>query len=194
MPNWCNNTVEIGHTDPAKLKELMDAFNEGKFCHYAIPVPEELNIVAGRVGADEDEKQIALEAAEKSNREKYGHANWYDFCVANWGTKWDVGGDSAYGDPVVLEPGQTNVTINFDSAWAPPCGAYEALLDKGFEVRAYYYEPGMNFAGVWDNGVDDCLEIPGSAKEVREDEAFNELDEIFGISESMEMYEEEEEE
>lgn len=188
MPNWCNNTVELAHTDPAKLKEAIDAFNEGKFCDYAIPVPPELQIVAGRVGDDNDPKQIKLEEQEKINFAKYGAANWYDFCVQNWGTKWDVGGDSAYGDKPELTEGQTAVTISFDSAWAPPVGAYAALVEQGFEVRAYYYEPGMNFAGIWDNGSDEGYEIPGTAAEVREE--MPELDEVFGISDSMEMWEE----
>jgi len=150
MPNWCNNTVEIAHKDPAKLKELVDALNEGKFCQYAIPVPTDLHIVAGRVGDDNDPKQIELEAQEKRNLETHGYKNWYDFCVNEWGTKWDVGSDRF--DPAELEPGATSTTVMFDSAWSPPIGVYEALVEQGFEIRAHYYEPGMAYCGTWDNG------------------------------------------
>lgn len=189
MPNWCNNTVEVAHKDPARLKALVDAYNDGKFCSFAIPVPESLQIVAGRLGRDDDPKQIALEAAEKSNLETHGFANWYDFCVAKWGTKWDCGGD---GDHIELEAGQDNTTLCFDSAWAPPIGVYEALVERGYEVRAYYYEPGMAFAGIWDNGDDGYYEIGGLSSETVKEAIPEALDEMFGISETIAEYENEE--
>jgi len=192
MPNWCNNVVEIAHKDPAKLKEVVDAFNEGKFCEYAKPVPKELHIVAGRVGDDQDEAQKKLEADTARNLEKYGYENWYDFCVNEWGTKWDVGGDGCF-DPADLEEGQDNTTLDFDSAWAPPVGAYAALVEKGFEIRAYYYEPGMAFCGIWDNGNDEYYEFGGETSKTVADAIGDELDEMFGVSESMANYEDEEE-
>jgi hypothetical protein len=186
MPNWCNNTVEIGHEDPAKLKALVEAYNDSKFCSFAIPVPESLNIVAGRVGDDSDPKQIELEAQEKANLEKHGYATWYDFCVNEWGTKWDCGAD---GDQIELEEGQDNTTLCFDSAWAPPLGVYEALMAQGFKIRAYYYEPGMCFAGIHDENGEDYYELNDmSAAEVAE-ALPSELDEMFGISECMAEYE-----
>jgi hypothetical protein len=94
-------------------------------------VPESLSIVAGRVGEDTDPKQIDLEAQEKANLEKHGYANWYDFCVNTWGTKWDT---DAY-DTVTLPADSNNVTFGFDTAWSPPIGVYEALLDQGFALR-----------------------------------------------------------
>ena len=186
MPNWCNNVLELAHEDPAMLERARVAFNEGKLCNEFVPVPPELHIVAGRVGNDTDPKQIELEAAEKSNREKFGYATWYDFCVNEWGTKWDVGGDSMTAE---MENGQ--LVMSFDSAWSPPCNFYEKLLDLGFEVRAYYYEGGMNFAGIWDNGDDEFYELETGSAAVRE-QIPSVLDEMFCISESMEEWEDEE--
>jgi hypothetical protein len=57
-------------------------------------------------------------------------------------------------------------------------------------VRAYYYEGGMNFAGVWDNGEDDFYELESSSEAVRE-QLPTVLDEMFCISEYMAEYEEE---
>lgn len=190
MPNWCSNVVEISHKDPAKLQEVMTAFNDGKFCNYAIPVPPELQIVAGRVGADDNPEQIKLEEQEKINFAKYGYKNWYDFCANVWGTKWDVTNES---DTRELEAGATDMTISFESAWAPPIGAYEALVEMGFEVRAYYYEPGMAFAGIWEDGMDDFIEF-GGMNSTWVAEEMPVLDEMFGISEAMAEYEEDEEE
>jgi hypothetical protein len=186
MPNWCSNTVEIAHEDPAMLKRAVDAFNRGELLNEFIPVPKELQIVAGRVGDDSNPDQIALEAAEQRNLEKFGYKTWYDFCVNEWGTKWDIGGN---GDEVTIEEGQTDTTLCFESAWSPPCDAYAKLLDLGFSIRAYYYEPGMAFAGIWDNGDDDFYEYGGMTSEQVAEEFPSALDEMFGISESMAEYE-----
>jgi hypothetical protein len=171
---------------------LVEAINAGKFCNFAIPVPESLAIVAGRVGADDNPEQIALEAAEKSNQDKFGYKNWYDFCVNEWGTKWDV---DAY-DTVEYdsEHDKNGITFGFDSAWSPPTGVYEALLDQGFTVRAYYYEPGMAFAGVHDENGDECYDIGGYNSDTVKDAIPEALDEMFGISETMAEYESMEEE
>ena len=187
MPNWCNNTVEISHKDQSKMESLVAAINEGKFCNHVIPVPESLHIVAGRVGDDTDPKQIDLEAQEKANLEAHGYATWYDFCVNEWGTKWDV---DPY-NPIEFDSEwdkNNKITFGFDSAWAPPLGVYEALVEQGFAVRGYYYESGMCFAGIWEDGVDDFYEIPGNSVDVAE-ELPTALDEMFCISESMADYE-----
>jgi hypothetical protein len=63
----------------------------------------------------------------------------------------------------------------------------------GFGVEAMYYEGGMGYAGVFSNGADEELSLDGmSADEVEQN--YPELDEAFGISESMREYEEPEEE
>ena len=186
MPNWCNNNATISHTDPAKIQALADAINEGKFCNHVIPTPEDLNIVAGRVGDDANPDQIELERRTKENIEKHGYANWYDFQSSRWGTKWDV---DAY-EKVEVE--NNTITFGFDSAWAPPMGVYEELVEQGFEVVAYYYEPGMAYVGKFDNGVDECYEYGGYTSANVVDAIGEELDEMFGISEAMAEYEEEE--
>jgi hypothetical protein len=190
MPNWCNNTLEITHSDPAMIERARVAFKEGRLLDEFVPVPKELHIVAGRVGDDSDPKQIELEAQEKSNREKYGYATWYDYCVNEWGTKWDVGGDD-YNAPQDIPNG---LIMTFDSAWAPPCVAYEKMLDLGFSIRATYYEPGMCFCGVWEDGDDDFYDISNMTADQVEDLLPEFLDESYGISECIREYEEEEEE
>ena len=192
MPNWCNNTVEITHSDPAKIRELVAAVNEGKFLNYCRPVPEALQIVAGRVGADDNPEQIALQEQTMNNLSVYGYATWYDFCVNEWGTKWDV---DPY-DKVEYDDqhDKNGITFGFDSAWAPPCGVYEALMEQGYTLRAFYYECGMAFAGIYDENGDDYYEVGGMTSEQVETELPRDLDEIMGISESIAEYEEESEE
>jgi hypothetical protein len=192
MPNWCNNTVQINHTDKTKMYALVEAINEGKFCNFAIPVPESLAIVAGKVGSDESDEQKALVEAETRNLATHGYKNWYDFCTNEWGTKWDV---DAY-DKVEYDDAhdKNGVTFGFDSAWAPPTGVYEALMDQGYSVRAYYYEPGMAFCGIYDENGDDCYDIGSMTSETVKDAIPEALDEMFGISETIAEYEEEENE
>jgi hypothetical protein len=163
------------------------ALIDGKFLNEFIPVPESLHIVAGRVGDDTDPKQIELEAQEKANLEAHGYKTWYDFCVSEWGTKWDVGGDGI--EPMVV--GNT-LTASFDSAWSPPTAAYEKLMDLGFTVKGYYYEPGMCYAGIWEDGCDDYYEYGGMDSKQVAEQFPAELDEMFCISESMAEWEEEE--
>ncbi len=187
MPNWCNNSVEIYHDDPAMIERVRAAFNGEGLLQEFIPVPDDLrNTVAGFVGED---KQAAHEAQQKANIEKYGYANWYDFCVGEWGTKWDIGAD---GNPAQDIPG--GLMLGFDSAWSPPIGAYEKLIDMGFRIRAMYYECGMAFAGIWDNGVDDYYEYGSMDSKQIAEELPVELDEAFGISESAAEWEAENEE
>ena len=179
MPNWCNNTVEIYHKDPAMLERVRKGFNAGALLNEFMPVPEDLQIVAGRVGSDEDPKQIELEAQEKRNLEKYGCKNWYDWCVSNWGTKWDVGGDGAEAQDI-----EGGLMLTFDSAWSPPIDAFATLIEQfDFEIRAMYYEPGMAFAGIWDNGDDQYYEYGGLNSTQIAEELPEVLDEAFGISE-----------
>jgi len=188
MPNWCNNTFALEHDDPAMIQRAYDALDRGEFLQEFIPVPKELTeTMAGSYG--DDEKQKALEAQQKANVAKFGYSNWYDYCVGEWGTKWDVGGD---GQTDIHPDGKTLFTT-FDSAWSPPVNAYQKLEELGFKVDALFYEGGMAFAGQYSDGNCEDFSLEGmSADEIEQN--YPDLDDAFGISESIREYEEEEEE
>jgi len=188
MPNWCNNNLTLQHEDPAMIKRAAEALDRGEFLQEFIPVPEDLKITAGFLG--EGDAQKALEAQTKANVEKYGYGNWYDYSVGEWGTKWDVGDDGA----TDVHPDGKMLHTYFDSAWSPPIQAYEKLTELGFTVGAMYYEGGMSYAGVWEDGVDDYYDLGGMNSTQVAEELPVELDEAFGISESMAEYEAENEE
>ena len=187
MPNWCQNVVEISHADRSKMDALVDAINEGKFCNFAIPVPESLHITAGREGSDDDPKQIELERRSAENIEKHGYANWYDFCVNRWGTKWDVGGD----DGMLTEHSPNALSMTFDSAWAPPIPAMEHFMDLGFKVKLIYWECGMCFCGLFDENGDDYYDYSNMTAAEFAEEINPEIDECMCIIENLEMWEEE---
>ena len=187
MPNWCNNSVEIYHADPAMIERVRKGFNDGGLLSELLPCPQELTeTVSGSMGED---KRAEHEAQQAANVEKYGYANWYDFCVNEWGTKWDVGAD---GNPAQDIPG--GLMLGFESAWSPPIGAYEKLTEMGFRIRAMYYEPGMAFAGIWEEGSDDYYDYGGLDSAGIAEQLPVELDEAFGISASAAEWEEENQE
>ena len=144
-----------------------------------VPMPASLNITSGRLGdATEQEK---LEMLQDANRDSHGYKDWYDFCNSEWGTKWDANNITVNSDEDQL------MELIFDTAWSPPLAFYNRMVEQGFEVSAYYYEPGCAFVGHWDNGADDCYEIPSDADAVGESIP-EYLDDYFGISESMEEW------
>ena len=182
MPNWCNNTLTLEHENPAMVARAKAAFLNGRLLAEFIPVPTDLKIVAGCVG--DPVEQAKLVEQTELNRVTHGYGNWYDFCVNEWGTKWDVGGDDG-----VLNDIEGGIIVSFDSAWAPPTNAYEKLHEMGFKILAMYYEPGMAFAGVWEDGIDDYYEYGGLDSAGIAEELPSALDEAFGISESVAEWE-----
>ena len=81
-------------------------------------------------------------------------ADWYDWNVVHWGTKWDIGNEKC-GQPV---RDGNRIMVSFDSGWAPPLGLYEKLMEIGFNVHASYFEPGLGFCGTWINGWDNYID------------------------------------
>lgn len=178
MPNWCGNTLTLTHEDPEMIVRAKAAFAEGRLLEEFIPVPAGLK----------DTTSPNRDGTAEELREKYGYSDWYDFCVNEWGTKWDIGdsqGIQTWDDHELI--------VYFDSAWAPPIAAYEKLLDIGFTVYATYYEPGCAFAGIFEDGNDDYYDLSNMDSGDVQQQLPPDLDSAFGISESMAEYEAENE-
>lgn len=188
MPNWCSNTLTLTHEDPKMIARAKEAFANGNFLQEFLPVPADLlNEETTTHYADVD-KQQAVDALKQANRDKHGYESWYDWCVNEWGTKWDVGDGQG-----IQTWDEHELIVYFDSAWAPPARAYEKLDDLGFTVYATWYEPGCAFAGMYDEyGITDYDLSNMDSKEVQ-DNLPQELDEAYGISESMAEWERENE-
>ena len=96
----------------------------------------------------------AIEQGELLNEFVACPTGWdYDWCVQNWGTKWDIT------EGEVIESDQTSLDCRFETAWSPPVKFYEALEALGFEVEAQYFEPGAAYVGEYSNGVDEDFDI-----------------------------------
>ena len=173
MPNWCNNNIELAHDDPAMIERAAAAFRDGKFLNEFIPLPKEL----------EDTTAPARESDEALVK-KYGASDWYSWCINNWGCKWDI-------SPYDVEINEYGTLVGaFDSPWGPPIEAYKKLEDLGFEVRAYYNEPGMGFTGMYE-GCDESYDYSGMSADEAEEYIPETLNEMYGITESMREWEEE---
>ena len=181
MPNWCENSITIkGPTEKVNdiYTRLMEPDTNDGLCQILHPMPK--NTFTGNLGEKE------REACAKD-----GVPNWYDWCISNWGTKWDTtDADWTYED---AGDGEAVLSGSFNTAWGPPVGVYEHAeqAHKDLYIFGMYYEPGCAFAGCWESGVgEDHYSLEGN-KQKLEQELPEELNECFGITDSMEDEEEE---
>lgn len=179
MPNWCNNTIQLsGPKD--KIQKIWDNKDTG-FLQQLHPMPTELK---GTVkGSGEEKQEVYVD----------GVNNWYDWCVDNWGTKWDV---DTEGLEFEVHGDRATISGWFDSAWAPPIHAYEHFLNNNEEchIEAMYYEGGMNFAGKWEDFQDMTVEPSEFTADEMEDPnsgLIYDINEQFNMSEWLREYEEE---
>jgi hypothetical protein len=161
MPNWCNNVITLqgpqGLIDRAKR-----AIERNELCNEFFSMPGELRDTTSPSDSDDP--------ATKALIERYGYANWYDFAVNEWGTKWDTC------DGTIQEEGPGYIVASFDTAWSPPIALMEKLPGHGFDsVVLDYVEFGMNYVGQWNNGDDECYEI--------DEDIPDHMNDMWGISE-----------
>ena len=183
MPNWCNNSITIsGPTET--IKQVWDDAHVGDdfgLLNAMVPMPKELNDTTKGTNGDD--------------------FNWYDWRVANWGTKWDV--DDTGLEYVDNKDGTSHITGWFDSAWAPPIEAYNTFLDDmdNCSIEATYEEGGMDFAGINTDGDDQYMEglsewcssvVKGTCALEDTPELFQKLDDEFELIENRREWIEEE--
>lgn len=161
MPNWCQNNLTIEHDDLNKVMEFVKAYKEGRACEHYMPVP----------------KNDKGELITDESRSDY----WYTWCINNWGTKWDIGSDNDERRGLHPTIVGNQATMTFDSAWTPPVFLYERLYELGFSVEATYFEPGMGFCGIFEDGEEEYIEY-GDDKDMIPKRIWDEynLDEFFG--------------
>jgi len=143
MPNWCLNHLTVSHPEKEKVDRFEDAYMRGDVCEAFLPEPKD----------DEGNPIVGADYDENGN---FKMPDWYLWRIKNWGCKWTFGYDEDRG----LKPTRVDneVTVRFDTAWSPPLGLYERLKVLGYTVKAYYFEPGMCFAGEWIDGEDTYYE------------------------------------
>lgn len=167
MPEKLNNTISPTPDDKVEWCNHWEVTHANKMIE---DQPEKIKNLENKLGLaeTEDEKHfinLLIEDAKKpitvpelipceNNSElkrmllfaEFGADNWYDWCVNNWGTKWDATCDNL--DDV--NPDEGYICINFDTAWSPPLKWLHNLIKLFPELnfKLIYMELGMNFAGI----------------------------------------------
>jgi len=165
MPNWCWNNLSVSG-DEIQLREfvekstdkiLRDTQEDQEFTFSGtLPMPKELEGIHTGAYTDEngesqrrwreiDGKCIPVTDKEmKQFKKKYGSDNWWNWSIANWGTKWDAC------EPYINNNDINFFSVSFDTAWGPPIEWIDNIMkdfpDLCFELE--YDEPGMCFGGL----------------------------------------------
>src|SRR6056297_324633 len=159
MPNWCMNKLIIRHDDPKKIEEVADAYNREELLTYFAPCPEELH-TDGLTTYSCDHPEM-YDSLRREMKEKYGYESWYDWNIAHWGTKWDI----SKGD-LEAEANGNSLELTFDTAWSPPVEAMETAEEQGFKVELLFYEPGVGFCGIYEDG--DYIELEADSEDAEQ--------------------------
>lgn len=134
MPNWCTNSLEVSGNDLQLFVEDVKGKEEEFSFASLIPIP-----------ACEGMNKSELEKILTKNQFNYCEFNdkdeayWYDFCIKNWGTKWDV-------KDVSVDVDEESANYDFDTAWSPPENwliTISQRYDCHFELTSY--EEGNDF-------------------------------------------------
>ena len=135
LEGFRNNNIEMNKTKKYNIEKLKKWLN-GK-------TVDEI-----RDGWEDNAKVIATLTGEDyfNLQQKYGYHNWYDWCNANWNTKWDAFDVNVYDDE-----------INFTTAWSAPEPIFrkicETFPERQIKFEAEYEDNflyvGSNHAGVF---------------------------------------------
>ena len=197
MPNWCENQISITGPNSVidKIEKIINADDSHEntgLLNFFHPMPKELEGTTS-----------PSSASDKPQPKVDGFDNWYDWRVSNWGTKWDI--DPKEGLEFTDNgDGTAQISGWFESAWAPPIEAYNTFIEDmdGCSLVADYHEPGMDFAGIYDNGDDQYMEglgeyceqvVKGKTQLEDTPQLFQRLDEQFELVEIARDYYEEQE-
>lgn len=170
MPNHIQNRLKIITWD--QVHTIRESIKGGDFedgskrtIDFNKIIPQPSNIFNGNLG-DTERKQCIAE----------GRPNWYDWNIANWGTKW-----GAY---ACNDKRDTKETIHFQTAWSAPEPIIEALAkmfpsaemlwdyadeDTGSNAGRVIIKGGTTYWNVLDNSSKEAYELafelnPGSSE------------------------------
>lgn len=130
----------LGRTEEDAKKALKD-----------IPIESEEAFLRQRT--DIDRKTWLLGKTAWQNISRYGAPTWFEWCINNWGTKWN-----AYGTDEIHHGMDTDCTLAFQTAWSAPHPVIEKLAkensdigfshawadeDIGYNCGRYKYEGGV---------------------------------------------------
>lgn len=162
MPNWA--TCTLSFAGPAQgvsvIRDAIDPSSDDSNRRFdfdkLLPTPTELidiaspmKIVDDQDSADAINKDFgSVRAVTRATAQRlldeYGAADWYQWRLANWGTKWT----GSYAEVRLDSPDE--LIVRFDTAWTEPGPLLQAMCQKhGLTVSGgVIYEDGNEFAPV----------------------------------------------
>lgn len=168
MPNWVTNRI-VFHGNQENIDRVLRSIKGNRSMidfNKIIPMPD--NIYRGDLG--------------KRERELYGLNNWYDWSVANWGTKWNAQHSSL----------NHKNTLWFDTAWSCPIPVLNKLAeiccinDVRLEGEWADEDCGCNVGVFWsDNCVDKNCDFYYKPIDDETDEAYDIYVKLKGESDCM---------
>ena len=150
MPNWCFNRLTVTGPDEdldAFYDKVMNGTGEEGRAH------ERPNLLSTFIPNDPNDP------------------NWYEWNIANWGTKWE---ESFSG----VERDEDKLTLRFDTAWSPPIKGLSTIakMHPSLTFVMVYEEGGMQFMGGVRFGGGVTMEITMDYPEYTEDNADDHYD------------------
>jgi len=130
MPNYCNNTLELSGNN----HDLNDFWNKNK------------------VFSQDEENSSFLSFDNSISLPLHQKENWYNWHIANWGTKWDACQCSISEDISIEEnlPKKCKTFFYyFDTAWTPPVEWVNKVstIFPNIQFTITYEETGCDFWG-----------------------------------------------
>lgn len=148
MPNWCESDLYI-KGDKGEIIRFKEFARDGSnllSCDKFIPYPQPYKEMdAQKRKMDElafEDKIDKIEAQEFKDGFNNGG---YEWCITNWGTKWD------FVDPRIVEEGANNIKYSTSTAWSPALPVIKKMsnffLSLLFTLK--YFERGQAFQGIF---------------------------------------------
>ena len=157
MPNWCWNSLLVV-AEEGKENELILFKEFAKGTHKDgkenclettkfIPYPPEQKEIDGKY--ERWLKQHPGKEYHDCPLKDWFNQGGFEWCIANWGTKWGICGPSMLEltDEEIL--GKKCLEYNFDSAWSPPIPIIKKMgeMFPNLTFGLDYDESGMGFKG-----------------------------------------------
>lgn len=145
MPNWCDNTLTMGHEDPKMIARAKRAFNNGGFLNEFIPCPE-------------GEDWYSFNCENWGTKWDVGSEGYFSEEELNSedSTDFSVCFDSAWAPPISAYERLEELGFTIEAYYYEPgmgfCGKYEGGIDDSYNIEG-------NSSWVEDNIPGDIIEV-----------------------------------
>lgn len=166
MPNWCENELTV--TGPVdRVGEFMSLITQvdqmNLDFNLFVPYPAEYKHL-DQVAQLAHEAWRALPEAERppySTLPRDGYnSGGYEWCVRNWGTKWNVNHEVGEIKAPKSTDRRRSVRLTFNTAWSPPTPVVLAMSHQFPDIKftLKYWEQGCGFRGTYRAHRGGCTE------------------------------------